>query len=134
MKPIFITLKILLPFRIFAEQNQVRRIVAETRQGAIGFLPRRLDCVAALVPGILFYESAADGERYLALDEGVLVKSGTEVLISVRDAIAGPDLSQLRDAVERQFMTRNEDERNLRSAIARLESGFVRRLSEIHHE
>ena len=46
-------LKILLPFQIFAEKTNVSRIVAETREGSFGILPHRLDCVAALVPGIL---------------------------------------------------------------------------------
>lgn len=39
-----------------------------------GLLPHRPDCVAALVPGILIYESDAEGEVYVAVDEGV---SGT---------------------------------------------------------
>ncbi len=62
MQPTRITLKILLPFRIFTEKTGVSRIVAETREGSFGLLPRRLDCVAALTPGILTYENAAEGE------------------------------------------------------------------------
>ncbi|MDH5586626.1 MAG: F0F1 ATP synthase subunit epsilon, partial [Nitrospirota bacterium] len=99
MQTTLMTLKILLPFRIFAEQKAVTRIVAESREGSFGLLPQRLDCVAALEPGILIYESNGEDERYVALDEGVLVKSGQEVLVSVRNAIAGTDLQQLRAAV-----------------------------------
>jgi F-type H+-transporting ATPase subunit epsilon len=127
------TLKILLPFRIFAEQNAVRRIVAETRQGAFGLLPQRLDCVAALEPGILIYERQGEEERYVALDEGVLVKSGQEVVVSVRNAIAGTDLHQLREAVEREFLTLDEHEQSLRSVMAKLESSFVRRFADFRH-
>ena len=79
-------LKILVPFQIFAERTGVSRIVAETREGSFGVLPRRLDCVAALVPGILVYEHEAEGEVYVAVDEGVLVKTGPEVRVSVRNA------------------------------------------------
>ena len=50
-------LKVLLPFQIFAEKTGVSRIVAETREGSFGLLPHRLDCVAALAPGILTYET-----------------------------------------------------------------------------
>ena len=60
------------------------RIVAESAGGSFGLLPRRLDCVAALVPGILVYETPARGEVFVAVDEGVLVKSGRNVLVSVR--------------------------------------------------
>ena len=127
------TLKILLPFRIFAEQKAVTRIVAETRQGAFGLLPQRLDCVAALEPGILTYERQGEEERYVALDEGVLVKSGQEVVVSVRNAIAGTDLRQLREAVEREFLTLDEQEQSLRSVMAKLESSFVRRFADFRH-
>ena len=69
-------LKVLLPFQIFAEKTGVSRIVAETREGSFGLLPHRLDCVAALAPGILTYETKSDGEVFVAVDEGVLVKTG----------------------------------------------------------
>jgi F-type H+-transporting ATPase subunit epsilon len=134
MQPTLMTLKILLPFRIFAEQNTVTRIVAETRQGAFGILPQRLDCVAALEPGILIYETNGDDEQYVALDEGVLVKNGQEVLVSVRNAIAGTDLHQLREAVEREFLTLDEQEQSLRSVMAKLESSFVRRFADFRHD
>jgi F-type H+-transporting ATPase subunit epsilon len=133
MQTTLMTLKILLPFRIFAEQKAVTRIVAESREGSFGLLPQRLDCVAALEPGILIYERNGEDERYVALDEGVLVKSGQEVLVSVRNAIAGTDLRQLREAVEREFLTLNEHEQSLRSVMAKLESSFVRRFADFRH-
>jgi F-type H+-transporting ATPase subunit epsilon len=126
-------LKILLPFKVFTKQKAVTRIVAETREGSFGLLPHRLDCVAALEPGILIYETATEGEKYVALDEGVLVKSGGDVMISVRNAIAGTDLRQLREAVEREFLTLDEHEQSLRSVMAKLESSFVRRFADFRH-
>jgi F-type H+-transporting ATPase subunit epsilon len=128
------TLRVLLPFRIFAEKTGVSRIVAETRDGSFGLLPRRLDCVAALAPGILIYENEAEGEVYVAVDEGVLIKTGSDVLVSVRNAIAGTDLGQLREAVEREFLHLDEREQGVRSVLAKMESGFIRRLAEFHHE
>lgn len=133
-QPILMNLKILLPFRIFAEKTGVSRIVAETREGSFGLLPRRLDCVTVLAPGILIYESDAEGEVYVAVDEGVLVKTGSDVLVSVRNAIGGTDLGQLRDAVESEFLTLNEREQNVRSVMAKMESGFISRLAAFHHE
>jgi F-type H+-transporting ATPase subunit epsilon len=127
-------LKVFLPFCIFVEKTCVSRIVAQTRQGSFGLLPHRLDCVAALAPGILIYEIKEEGEVYLAVDEGVLVKAGTEVLVSVRNAIGGKDLGLLREAVEREFVTLNEGEKSVRSALAKMESGFIRRLAEFHHD
>lgn len=127
-------LKVLLPFRIFAEKSGVMRIIAETRAGSFGILPRRLDCVAALAPGILIYENDIEGEVYLAVDEGVLIKTGLDVLVSVRNAITGTDLGTLRDAVEREFVNLDEREQSVRSALAKMESGFIRRLAAFHHD
>lgn len=133
-QPTQMRLKILLPFRIFAEKTGVSRIVAETREGSFGLLPRRLDCVAALAPGILIYEKEAEGEICVAVDEGVLVKTGFDVFVSVRNAIGGTDLGQLREAVEREFLNLNEREQSVRSVMAKMESGFIRRLAEFHYE
>lgn len=134
MKPARMNLKVLLPFKVFAEKKGVKRIVAESREGSFGLLPHRLDCVASLVPGILVFETEAEGEVSIAVDEGVLVKSGTDVLVSVRNAIGGTNLDKLREAVEREFMELNEQEKSVRSVLAKLESGFVRRFAAFHHD
>jgi len=127
-------LKILLPFRIFAQKTGVSRIVAETRAGSFGLLPHRLDCVAALTPGILVYETDGEKEVYVAVDEGVLVKAGSDVLISVRRALGGTDLGTLREAVDKDFKTLDESERSLRTATAKLEASVVRRLAAFHQD
>jgi F-type H+-transporting ATPase subunit epsilon len=127
-------LKILLPFQIFAEKTGVSRIVAETYEGAFGLLPHRLDCVAAVSPGILIYETEAEGEVYVAVDEGVLVKTGQDVLVSVRRAFSGTDLRHLRDEVEQEFLTLDEQEQSVRSVLAKMESGLIRRMAAFHHE
>ena len=126
-------LKVLLPFQVFAEKTDVSRIVAETREGSFGLLPHRMDCVAALVPGILTYQTASDGEVFVAVDEGVLVKTGPDVLVSVRRALGGTDLSQLRDAVQKEFLTLDEQEKSVRRVVAKLETGFLRRFATLQH-
>ena len=127
-------LKVLLPYQIYADKTGVSRVVAETRSGSFGLLPHRLDCVAALTPGILTYETESDGEVFVAVDEGVLVKTGPDVLISVRRAIGGTDLSQLQDAVKQEFLTLDEREQSVRLVAARLETGFLRRFATFQHE
>jgi F-type H+-transporting ATPase subunit epsilon len=112
----------------------VKRIVAQTLQGSFGILPRRLDCAAALAPGILTYETEAEGEVYLAVDQGVLVKAGMDVLVSVRNAIGGTDLDQLHAAVQREFLNVDEQEQSVRSVLARMESGFIRHFMELQHD
>ncbi|MHC4802526.1 MAG: F0F1 ATP synthase subunit epsilon [Planctomycetota bacterium] len=134
MPPTLMTLKVLLPFQVFAEKTGVTRIVAETRDGSFGLLPHRLDCVAALTPGLLTYETEVEGEVYVAVDEGVLVKTGQDVVVSVRRAIGGTDLGQLRDAVEQEFLTLNEHEQGVRSVLANMEFNILHRMTAFHND
>lgn len=125
------TLEVLLPFEIFSREQEVTSVVVETAQGSFGLLPHRLDCVAALVPGILSFETASRGEVFLAVDEGVLVKTGPDVVISVRRALRGDDLARLREAVEQEFLKLDAQEEAMRTAMAQLETGFMRRFASM---
>jgi F-type H+-transporting ATPase subunit epsilon len=127
-------LKILLPFRIFAEVSGVSRIVADSPSGSFGLLQHRLDCAAAIAPGILIYENEAGVEVYVGVDQGVLVKTGLAVVISVRNAVSGASLSQLHEIVDREFLKLNEKEQSARTVMKKMESTLVHRLTEFHHE
>ena len=129
--PELMHLQILLPFAVFADRADVSSLVVDTRAGLYGLLPQRLDCVAALEPGILAYHSEKDGEVFIAVDEGILVKAGREVRVSVRNAQGGSDLGKLYAAVKEEFLNLDERERELRAALAKLESGFIRRLTGV---
>ena len=118
-------LKILLPFRVFIEVKNVSDIILETSEGSYGLLPQRLDCVAALVPGIFTYKTAPGGAHYVAVDEGILVKTGTEVMVSVRNAIGGADLGKLAETVQKEFEAQDEKEQQARKVMTNLESGFM---------
>lgn len=127
-------LKILLPFKILATLADVSRIIADTLEGSIGLLPHRLDCVAALVPGILTYTTGKNDTCYMALDQGVLIKRGEDVLIAVRRGIAGTGLNELHQTVIREFLTLDGQERESRSVVAKMESTLIGRLVELHRE
>jgi len=127
-------LKILLPFEVFADKTDVSRIVAEAQDGSFGLLPHRRDCVAALAPGILTYETDRDGEVFVAVDEGVLVKTGDDVRVSVRRALGGVGLDQLRDAVEREFLTLDDQQRKVRAVVAKMEGVLVQGLVRVRND
>lgn len=124
-------LKILLPYKIFLERSDVKHVTVETSRGSFGFLPQRLDCVAILVPGILCYETEKAGWQYVAVDEGIFMKTEQRIVVSVRNAIGGADLGELKEATEREFRNLDEKEVMVRSAIARLESEFIQELKKL---
>lgn len=126
-------LEILLPYEVFARVADVTRVVAVTIAGSFGFLPQHRDCAAVLSPGLLTYATATTGDVHLAVDGGVLVKTGPDILVCVRHAISGADLGGLRQAVEREFVNLDEQEKSIRTTLAQLESGLIRRFLELHH-
>ena len=127
-------LEVLLPFRVFANEANVSRIVAETGDGSFGLLPHRRDCVASLVPGILNFASRDGGEVFIAVDEGLLIKIGDQVQVAVRRAARATDLARLREVVQREYMTLDTLQQSARAAARKLESGFVSRYTRFHGE
>jgi F-type H+-transporting ATPase subunit epsilon len=111
--------------------REVTAIVAEGLEGSFGLRARHIDYVAALVPGLLIYRDVEDNECFLAVDQGILVKEGARVVVSVRQAVAGATLEDLLEVVESRFKALDEQERVVRSAVARLKSDFLRRFSEL---
>jgi F-type H+-transporting ATPase subunit epsilon len=123
-------LKILLPNKVFAKHNNVLRIIVDTLEGSYGILPNRRDCTAALTPGILTYQTEIGKDVYIAIDQGIFVKKGNEVFVSVRQSIQGIGLSQLREAVKKEFLTLDQKQQEIRFAMDKLESHFLQRLTE----
>jgi F-type H+-transporting ATPase subunit epsilon len=123
-------LKILLAAEVLVEAG-VSKVIAEAHNGYFCLLPKHVDFVTALVPGILSFEIIGGREEYLAVDAGILVKCGEDVLVSARNAVRGPDLGQLRRTVSEKFEAIGEHEKSARTAMAKIEAGFVRRFLEI---
>ena len=123
-------LRMLLPTRILVD-CPVTKVVAEAENGSFCLLPRHVDFVAALTPGILSYTTADGDEEFAAIDEGVLVKHGPDVLVSVRDAVRGTDLGLLRMTLNDSFEALDDREKRARGALARMEADFVRRFIEL---
>lgn len=123
-------LKVQIPGEILIDEP-VQKLVAEAHDGFFCLEPRHIDFVSALVPGLISYFAEDGSEQLLASDEGILVKCGREVLISAFSAVRGRDLSTLREVVTKHFEIQNEEERLARSAVARLETGIVRRFIDM---
>jgi F-type H+-transporting ATPase subunit epsilon len=118
--------KLLLPTEVFVNE-EVRKVIAEAENGFFCLLPRHVDCTAALFPGLLIFEKSDGEEEFLGVDEGILVKRGSEVLVSTRNAVRVDDLGDLKQTILEQFRTLDDRERSVRSAVAKLEANLVRR-------
>jgi F-type H+-transporting ATPase subunit epsilon len=122
-------LTVRLPAQILLDE-EVDRVKAEAENGWFGLLPRHIDFVTALVPGVLTFQPHGKTEEYLAVDHGILVKCGAQVSISTRNAVRGASLERLKSEVEVQFRAREEREKAARAYEAKLEADLVRHLLE----
>ena len=123
-------LRIITPEQVI-RHDDVCRIVAEASDGLFGILPRHMDHVTQLVAGVLVYETDDGAEHFVGVNAGTLVKNGPTVMVAVRDAIESDDLAGLRERVETEFRRHTDEEREARSALARLEAHMVRRFREL---
>lgn len=126
-------LKIVTPLDTVLDTEAVR-LVAEAPEGSFGMLPRHADFVSLLAPGILTYETGDGTEHFVGVNSGTLVKCGDEVLVSVLGAVQTDQLEELGDLVEREFRVQDEEERDARAALTRLEAGVLRRFLELERE
>jgi len=126
-------LKLLIPTHVVVDK-EVTKVVAEGEHGSFCLLPQHVDFLAVLVPGLLAFEDEAGEEQFAAVDEGVLVKRGDEVLVSTRQATRGADLDELRSTVREEFATLDDRERAAQAATAKLEASFLRSYLELAEE
>ena len=123
-------LKVMLPTKILFDED-VSKATAEAENGSFTVLPRHIDFVAALVPGIFSFIERAGGEKFLATDRGVLVKKGDELLVSFLNAVAGDNLGTLDKTLKEEFKALDEQQKKAQTALTRLETDFMRRFLEL---
>ncbi|MDA8408413.1 MAG: F0F1 ATP synthase subunit epsilon [Deltaproteobacteria bacterium] len=123
-------LKVVLPTDIVIDK-EVIKVIAEAENGSFCLLPRHIGFVSVLVPGLLSYVCPGRQEEFIAVDKGILVKCGPDVVVSTGQALAGADLGMLKRAIENKFNLMDERQKKANSAVAKLEASLVRRFLEL---
>lgn len=124
------TVTLQLPTRTLFE-GQAASVTAVAPSGAFGLLPNHIDFVTAIVPSVVTLRGIDGSEMFFGLDEGLLVKKGHAVTIAALRGVQGDELDSLQQTVETSFIQMDEEERQARSALSRLEANLVRRFSEL---
>jgi F-type H+-transporting ATPase subunit epsilon len=122
-------LKVLVPGEVFLEK-EVLKVTAEAVNGSFCLLPRHVDFLTYLVPGIISFELKEGKEEFLATDEGLLLKRGRDIIVSVKDAVRGEKLGTLKNIVDEHFRHLDDRQKRARSVLVKLEADFVRRFME----
>jgi len=122
-------LRVLLPEEILLDV-EARKITAEAENGSFGLLPRHVDFATALAPGILTFVGADGREEFIAVDDGILLKRGSLVQVSTRNAVVGEELGELKRMIDDRLKNITDLERKSRDALNKLEADLVRRFME----
>lgn len=109
----------------------VTKVTAEGTHGSFCLLPRHVDFLAALQPGLLSWEDEAGREAFAAVGAGILVKRAGDVFVSAEQASRGAELSELKRIVREQFSQWDERRRAAHEAIAMMEASFLRRTIQL---
>ncbi len=127
------TLTVLLPDRIFARYEGLVNLNVDTPSGSLGILPRRRDFITPLATGLLSYQQQSGAPAYLALEQGIMIKRGTDVSISTRRAVSGDDIAELEATIRTQDQEQAQWEELLTRMLIKMEGRLIRRLADFHH-
>lgn len=121
-------LKVLEPERMIVD-IQADKVIAEGQNGSFCIEPRHVDFVSVLKTGILLY-TLGDQEYYIAVDEGILVKCGRQVLVSVLNAIKGDTLEELEQRILKEFKKTEAMNQASKIALKSMEADLLLRFME----
>ena len=123
-------LTVLLPDQVLFSTSAIK-VGGDAANGSFVVLPRHIDFVTALVPGIFFYFAPIERPLYVAIDRGILVKRNRRVWVSVLRAIPGDNPDHLDQVVEEEFHQLNEQQKQTQTTLTKLELSFMRGLVDL---
>ncbi len=120
---------IILPNRTILER-QADKITAPGSEGSFQILPKHVDFVSSLKPGILsiFFDGSIE---YYAISYGMLVKQSDTVYITCLQAIKGDSLDTLSETVSENFSRMDDNEKRINSILVKMESDTLKRFLEL---
>lgn len=106
--------------------TEIRKISLEFLNGYHTFLPKHIDFASIIKPSIATYTDGNGAQKYIACHNGVAVKKGQNITLSVQQAVLGNSLSELKSTILQEFKKADEQRKELNTAMARLEIGMLR--------
>jgi F-type H+-transporting ATPase subunit epsilon len=115
-------------------KTKIKKVTFETLNGYHTLLPRHVDFVSALTPSIVRYTDEENSDKFVACHQGIVVKKGSNVTISVQNAVMGNTLDELQQTILVDFKKNEENRKELNLAMVRLETGLMRGFSKLNGE
>jgi F-type H+-transporting ATPase subunit epsilon len=125
-----VKLRVLTPTEVILEED-VTHVTAEDVTGSLGIRPGHATLVTPLAAGIVIARAAGGGERYVAVNGGVMIVTGEEVEIVSRQAVASSDLAHLEGTVLEEFDKEEHADRTNKVAFEKMRLNLMRRVLDV---
>lgn len=120
-------LRVTTPTTVVVDAEDTMSVRGEDATGHFGILPGHADFLTVLEPSVVTWRDAADGEHFVAVRGGILtVRGGRTIDVVTREAVAGDDLTVLREAVLAHLRDAAREETQERARAAQLHMALVR--------
>lgn len=112
-------------------KTKIKKVTFETLNGYYTLMPKHIDFVSAMNANIVRYTTVENEEKFVACHQGIVVKKGNDVTISVQKAVKSDTLDELQKTILIDFKESEEQRKELNTAMARLEVGLVRGFTQL---
>ena len=126
-------LKVVTPIEVILS-CPIQKITIEGIDGFRSLLPKHIDFITALKPGIMTYVTTDNATKYLACNQGLFVKCGTQVSISTPWAVISDDLEHLKHHIKQNMAEMEQERKEVGVSMARLEIGLTKGLIQLRRE
>ena len=123
-------LKVMTPYSVVLNTS-ISQITVDAVDGFFTLKPKHIDFINALKAGIISYKKEGK-EFFIACNRGVIVKKWDEVSISTPLAILGENLDELKKKIAVDFQAMEEERKEVRVSMARLEVGLTKGLASLN--
>ena len=122
-------LKVVTPYSVVLN-TPISQVTIDAVDGFFTLKPKHIDFINALKASIISYKKE-DKESFIACNRGVVVKKGDEVSISTPLAILSDNLDELKKKIAIDFQAMEEERKEVRVSMARLEVGLTKGLASL---
>lgn len=107
---------------------EILAVKARDASGGFTLLPAHAPFVTVLEPCILIYRPVQGGERYVAVDTGLILHEGGQAKIVTRDAVRAESIASAGEAVAAMVAARQRQEAEASRAFADLTLSLIHEL------
>ncbi len=115
-----IDLKIYSPIEIILDE-EVKQLTFEGKEGYLTILPNHIDYVSSFDTNIMYYIKNNGDKKFIALNNGILLKYSNKVRLTAYKAILGDNIKDLKNKINQAIDIEDNIEKEINKNLKQLE-------------